>query len=441
MDTLFTNITVLTLDDKQPVLKNAYVGVKAGKIVYVGTEQPKEPADTVIRGERRLLMPGLINTHTHIAMTLLRGYADDYTLQDWLFKKVFPVEANFTQRTAKAGALLAAAESLRCGVTSLTCMDPFIPSIAEACFEAGINLNVGNGYLCMDRSTYCYDTDNVTAQNREMLERWHMIDNGRIRLDAAIHAEYTSFDTVWRDAAAFAKEKGLNMHVHLSETEKEHLESIERNGKTPAQILDACGVFDTRATVAHAVWVSDEDIDLLAARGAVAAHNPSSNLKLGSGVARVAEMRQKGLRVTLGTDSVCSNNSLDIFRELRLSLLLQKGLSRNPACAPAAEAIRSAVLDGAYAQGRENECGMVREGMSADLIMLNLDTPRLYPMHDPSSLLCYSANGTDVCLTMVHGKVLYRDGVFTTIDLERLHNELEDFVMPHVFGTYFGKGC
>ena len=438
MDTLFSNILVVTMDDSQPVLKNAYVGVKAGKICYVSTQKPSEPADTVIDGQNRLLMPGLTNTHTHLAMTILRGYADDYTLQDWLFKKVFPVEANFTSRTAKAGALLACSEMLRMGVTSLTCMDPFVPAIAEACFEAGINANIGNGYLCMDRDQYCYETDGVTAQNAEMLERWHMADNGRIRLDASIHAEYTSFDRVWRGAARFAQEHGLNMHVHLSETEKEHRECLERYGKTPAAALDEQGVFGTRATVAHAVWVSDDDIELLAARGAVVAHNPASNLKLGSGVAPVAKMRGKGLRVALGTDSVCSNNNLDIFGEMRLSLLLQKGLTHNPACAPAIEAVRSATLDGAFAQGRESECGMVREGMWADLIMLQLNQPHLYPVHDPYSLLCYSADGRDVCLTMVRGKVLYRDGVCTTIDWERLRAELDEFVMPHVFGAYFG---
>ena len=438
MDTLFSNILVVTMDDSQPVLKNAYVGVKAGKICCVSTQKPSEPADTVIDGQNRLLMPGLTNAHTHLAMTILRGYADDYTLQDWLFKKVFPVEANFTPRTAKAGALLACSEMLRMGVTSLTCMDPFVPAIAEACFEAGINANIGNGYLCMDRGQYCYETDGVTAQNAEMLERWHMADNGRIRLDASIHAEYTSFDRVWRDAARFAQEHGLNMHVHLSETEKEHRECLECYGKTPAAALDGQGVFGTRATVAHAVWVSDDDIELLAARGAVVAHNPASNLKLGSGVAPVAKMRGNGLRVALGTDSVCSNNNLDIFGEMRLSLLLQKGLTRNPACAPAIEAVRSATLDGAFAQGRESECGMVREGMWADLIMLQLNQPHLYPVHDPYSLLCYSADGRDVCLTMVRGKVLYRDGVCTTIDWERLRAELDEFVMPHVFGAYFG---
>lgn len=438
MDILFSDITVLTLDETQPVFKHAYVGVKAGKICYVGADEPHETADTVICGRGRLLMPGLVNAHTHLAMTILRGYADDYTLQDWLFKKVFPVEANFTPRTARAGALLACAEMLRMGVTSLTSMDPFIPSIAEACYEAGINANIGNGYLCLDPGQYCYETDNVTRQNAEMLERWHMADGGRIRLDASIHAEYTSFGRIWEDAARFAREKGLNMHVHLSETEKEQRECIERHGKTPAQVLDEHGVFGTRTTAAHAVWVTDEDIELLSRRGAAVAHNPASNLKLGSGVAPVARMRRKGLRVALGTDSVCSNNNLDIFHEMRLSLLLQKGLSRDPACAPAAEAVRSAILDGAYAQGREEECGMVREGMYADLIMLNTDVPHLYPMHDPYSLLCYSANGRDVCLTMVRGRVLYRDGEYTTIDWERLRAELDGFVMPHVFGAYFG---
>lgn len=435
MDTLFSGACILTMEPGSPVLRNAFVGVTDGKISCVGTQPPAQAAKTVIPCEGKLLMPGLVNAHTHTAMTILRGYADDDTLQDWLFKKVFPVEARFTPRTARAGALLAIAEMLRFGVTSLTCMDPFIPDIAQACLESGINANIGNGYLCTDPEKYDFASDGVTRQNMEMLQRFHMADNGRIRLDASVHAEYTSFGRVWSDAARFALDNGLNMHVHLSETEREHKECIERWGKTPAAILDAHGLFGTRTTAAHAVWVSDEDMELLARRGAAVAHNPASNMKLGSGAARIADMRAKGLHVALGTDSACSSNDLDLFWAMRLCLLLQKGLSRNPACAPAEQAVRSATLDGAWAQGRDGECGMVRQGMWADLILLDLDAPHLTPVHDVYSLLCYSARGSDVCLTMVRGKTLYRSGEWLTIDWERLKAELNGFVMPHVFGA------
>ena len=435
MDTLFSGVTAVTMDEKRPVIKDAYIGVKAGKIAYIGAEPPGEKASCEVDGRGKILMPGLCNAHTHLAMTILRGYADDDRLQDWLFKKMFPVEARFTPRTAKAGALLACMESIRFGVTSLTCMDPFIPAIAEACFEAGIKANIGNGYLCMDREKYDFATDNVTRQNCEMLEKWHGADGGRIRLDASVHGEYTSFDRVWADAARFARDNGLNMHVHLSETESEHRECVARHGKTPAAVLDSFGLFDTRATVAHAVWVTEEDMELLASRQAVAAHNPVSNLKLGSGVAPVRRMREKGLRVALGTDSVASNNSLDMFEEIKLSLLLQKGLSRDPSCATAGDALCSATVSGAFAQGREGECGLIREGMDADVILLDCHAPQLTPVHNPLSLLAYSASGRDVCLTMVRGRVLYRDGQFTTIDFERLLRELDGFVMPHVFGA------
>ncbi len=435
MDTLFKGVTAVTMDKCRPVVQDAYIGVHAGKISYIGTQPPKEKAGHEIDGRGKILMPGLCNAHTHLAMTILRGYADDDLLQDWLFQKIFPVEAHFTPRTARAGALLACMESIRFGVTSLTCMDPFIPAIADACFEAGIKANIGNGYLCVDRDRYDFNADQTTLQNREMLDRWHGADNGRIRLDASVHGEYTSFGRVWADAARFARDNGLNMHIHLSETESEHRECIARHGKTPAAVLDSYGLFETRATVAHAVWVSDEDIDLLASRRAVVAHNPVSNLKLGSGVAPVRTMREKGLRVALGTDSVASNNSLDLFEEIKLSLLLQKGLTRDPSCATAADALLCATVNGAFAQGREEECGVIREGMDADLILLDCRAPQLIPMHNPLSILAYSSSGRDVCLTMVRGKTLYQDGRFMTIDFERLMHELDGFVMPHVFGA------
>jgi 5-methylthioadenosine/S-adenosylhomocysteine deaminase len=224
------------------------------------------------------------------------------------------------------------------------------------------------------------------------------------------------------------------MHVHLSETAKEHEECKARyGGKTPAQVLAEHGVFDTRATAAHCVYVTEADMALLAEKQVTVAHNPVSNLKLASGIAPVAKMLERGVNVALGTDGVASNNNHDLFEEMKLAALLQKGVSGDPTLLPAHEALKMATRGGAFAQGREKEIGMLKVGYDASLIMLDTDAAHLQPVHDPLSTAVYSARGFDVCMTMVRGKVLYEDGAFHTIDLARIRHALKDRVMPVLF--------
>ena len=308
LDLLLNHLTVVTMDDDDRVLKDACIGVRDGRIAFIGAGVPAEPAARTLDCTGKIAMPGLINTHAHAAMSLMRGYADDYVLQEWLNDHVFPIEAKLTPGDVYLGTQLALAEMLATGTVSLTDMYMHLPQMARAVEDAGLYGNFSNAGMCFDESGYCFDTDSVTKQNREVLARWHNADGGRLKLDASIHAEYTSFPALWRDFAAFARENGLNMHVHLSETRTEHENCVEKYGKTPAAVLAENGVFDVRTTAAHCVWITDEDMDILADKGVTAAHNPVSNLKLASGVARVAKMLEKGVNVSLGTDGVCSNN-------------------------------------------------------------------------------------------------------------------------------------
>ena len=434
LDLLLNHLTVVTMDDDDRVLKDACIGVRDGRIAFIGAGVPAEPAARTLDCTGKIAMPGLINTHAHAAMSLMRGYADDYVLQEWLNDHVFPIEAKLTPGDVYLGTQLTLAEMLATGTVSLTDMYMHLPQMARAVEDAGLYGNFSNAGMCFDESGYCFDTDSVTKQNREVLARWHNADGGRLKLDASIHAEYTSFPALWRDFAAFARENGLNMHVHLSETRTEHENCVAKYGKTPAAVLAENGVFDVRTTAAHCVWITDEDMDILADKGVTAAHNPVSNLKLASGVARVAKMLEKGVNVSLGTDGVCSNNNHDLFEEIKLAAILQKGVTGDPRVIPARKALYMATRAGAYAQGRERQLGQLSEGFDATLILIDTDRPGLLPVHHPQSTLAYSARGGDVCMTMVRGKVLYENGSFTTIDMERVRAQLRP-VLNRLFGA------
>jgi len=439
MDILFDDIIVITMDDSRegenssPVLRHGYVGIDGQKISYVGEKLPQEKAACVISGSRRLLLPGLVNSHSHLPMALLRGYADDYLLKEWLFDHVLPAENKLDERSIAAGIKLSLAECIRFGVISYTDMYYHLPRIAEAVLESGVKANITNALLCLDMDKFDFEKDRGTREVREVLSCFRGKGEGRLIVDAGIHAEYTSAPAAWRESVAFAEENNLRFHIHLSETENEHRECVQRYGMTPAEILNENGVFTRKTTAAHCCWITEKDMDILAANGATAAHCPISNLKLSSGIAPVMKMREHGLNVALGTDGVCSNNNHDMFEEIKTAALLQKYITGDPTVLPAYEAIKLATVNGAKGQGRENETGRIAPGFDADLIMLNLDAPHLFPLNDPLAAVAYSARGSDVCMTMVQGRILYENGEFKTIDLEKARREVENHVLPLLY--------
>ncbi len=433
MDILFQNITAVTMADKLPVILGAYVGVTDGKISYVGKTAPQEHAGQVIDGRGHVLMPGLINAHTHISMTPFRGYGDDHDLAEWLNDYIFPKEDLWDDRSIRAATLLGLAEALRFGTTSVSDMYYFCDTICQCVAESGIKGNISRA-ISLFEEDFCFDKYVPCQQMVELKEKWHGYDGGRIRIEASIHAEYTSNEKLWKALAEYAINENIGMHVHVSETKSEHESCLEKYGLTPAQLLDVYHVWDTRALAAHCVWLDEEDMDLFARRGVFPIHNPNSNLKLASGIAPVRKMLDKGLRVALGTDGVSSSNNLDMFESLKLSALLSNASTLNPTSLTAWEALKLATINGALAQGREDECGMIAPGLDADLIMLDFTQPHLIPCHNPVSNLVYAASGHDVVMTMVRGKILYDHGEYPTIDLQSVLQEFHDYVIPRMFG-------
>ena len=423
MSCLFKDIAVLLEDGR--ILEHACVGVKDKRISYVGaTLPPEEEWEQTVEGGGMLLMPGLYNSHGHVPMTLLRGYGEDMPLDRWLNDRIFPFEDKLTGEDVYWGSLLGIAEMLASGTVSFTDMYYFCDDIVRAVEESGIKANIGRGTSCFDPAKKYADLP-AYKELLSLLDTVHGRDDGRILVDVAPHSEYTTRPDILRDMAAVAKSYRVRMQVHLSETYKEQMECVGRHGLTPTQVMLETGVLEQPVTLAHCVWLTDPDMELIAsAPDAVVAHCMKSNLKLGSGIARIANMREKGIPVAIGTDSVASNNGLDMLEEMRVAALVAKGISRNPEAMPANEVLRMGTCVGALSQGR-NDCGVIAVGQRADLVALRLDTTAMIPSHDLLANIVYAANGSTVALTMVDGRILYRDGAFLTLDVERVRYEVK----------------
>ena len=309
----------------------------------------------------------------------------------------------------------------------------FCDEICQAVAESGIKANISRGTSMFLGDDFCFDTFPACRELVELKDKWHNYDNGRIKIEASIHAEYTSTYQLWDALSEFCINEGLGMQVHVSETKLEHEQCVERYGLTPAQVLDCHHVFDVPTTAAHCVHLTQEDMQLLAKRRVSAVHCPVSNLKLASGCADVLGMVKAGMNVCLGTDSVASNNNLDLFEEIKAAALMAKGKTGDPKALPAEAALMMATVCGARAQGREKECGQLKLGMDADIIMLDFTQPHHIPCHNILSNLVYAASGHDVVLTMVRGKILYAAGKWPTIDLAAVAKELHDYAIPKVF--------
>lgn len=418
---LFEKIAVLQADGT--LLKDRYVGVRDNTIVWLSDKPPVEEMGERVDGTHRLLIPGLYNAHTHVAMTLMRGYGEELPLHSWLFDRIFPFEDKLFPEAVYWGSLLGMAEMLATGTVSFTDMYYFCDQTANAAAECGIKANIGRGISCFDPSKRFCDLP-AYAELKELIPMYHGAADGRIRIDVAPHAEYTTRPDILSDAAEMAAAYGVRMQVHVSETRSEHLECIGRHGVTPTGLLEKTGVLAQPLTIAHGVWLSDDDMDLLASRGVTLAHCAKSNLKLGSGIAQTVKCLDKGVAVAIGTDSAASNNALDMLDEMKVAGLLAKGVACDPAAFSAARVLHCGTRVGALSQGREDG-GDILVGNRADIVMLDLDAIGFFPNHAPLSNLLYAVGSGAVRMTMVDGRVLYRNGEFTTIDIERVRYETQ----------------
>ena len=386
--------------------------------------------DQVIDGKGNLLIPGLYNTHCHAAMTIFRGYGEDLPLDRWLNEKIFPAEDKLTSESVRVGTELAIAEMLANGIVSFSDMYMFEDIVAEAALSTGIKANLSRSIVSFTDEDPAKDFR--VAESLRLVSDYHGADDGRLRVDMSLHAEYTNTERMTRYVAELAKEKGLGVQVHVSETEKEHLEAMaRRGGKTPTEFFCDCGLFDVPTTAAHCVWASENDMRIFAEKGVSVAHNPVSNLKLGSGVMPLRKMLDMGVNVTLGTDGAASNNNLDILKEMQYAVLLAKGISRRPESVVAGEMLPLATGNAARAQRRQL-CGKIETGYRADAVLVALDTVNNIPSYGYETTLLYSARSSDVRMTMVDGRILYQNGQYKTIDIEKLKYKAKD-VIKHYF--------
>lgn len=420
---LFKNISIIT--ENLEIQNNMYVGVENDKIDYIGTEKPQKNYGEEYDGNKKILSAGFVNLHTHSPMTLLRGYAENLPLQSWLNDRVFPFEDRLNCDRAYYGTMLSIAEMLACGTTSFTDMYFFGDGVMKAVCDSGAKTNFG-------RSIVSFVDEDITKNDRfqegvYLTEKYHNTQNGRIKIDMSLHAEYTNRLSIIEQFGEYTKGRGQINHIHLSETKSEHEACKEKYGKTPARLFADAKVFDSPTILAHCVWVEDEDMDIFKEKGVTVAHCPASNLKLGSGVCNTYKMLEKGVNIGIGTDSAASNNGLDIMREMYLAAILPKGIQNRADIITPQEVYKMATVNGYKAQGRE-DCGVIKEGYKADLIVIDLDKPNMYPDFDVLNNLVYSANKGDVVLTMVDGKVLYKNGEFTTIDVEKMGAEVSRLV-------------
>ena len=433
MDTFFSNVSVVTMDERMQVLTDAFVGVTDGKVSWLAKKPPQEQPKQIIDGTGMVLMPGLINCHTQLDLTLLRGYADDCDLQTWYQDRVYPREEKLDDRAAKAAALLGIAECLRFGVTSVSNLSHHVDAVAQAVAESGIKANLAQETAMYLGDDFDFETYPDCQAFVAAHEKWHGFDQGRIKIDAGLQGEPTSTYQLWDALSEYAINNRLGIQLHLSERKADEDDCLDRNGLSQTELLDCHNIFGVRAQAAHCLALEREDMQLLARRGATAVHCPTSDQKLGRGRADVLAMVRAGMNVALGTDSPAASDSLDLLQQVRAAALLAKDRTGDPAALGAPAALLMATVCGAKAQGRSRECGMVKTGMDADLILLDFTQPHLIPCHNILSNVVYSATGRDVCMTMVRGKILYAAGKYATIDLSAVMKELAGHAMPTIF--------
>ena len=430
MDTLISNVTVVTMNEKMDVLFGAYLAVTDGKISYIGKAAPDQQPATIIDGTGMVAMPGLINCHTHLASTVLRSYVDDATGAEALTQQL-QKESKLDKRSAKASALLGIAECVRFGITSVSDLYYYPDATAEALAESGMKGNVAlSAYRFIDQNEdFDFETDEQCQELVRIKEKWHGYE-GRIRVDGGIHAEYISNHKLWEGIADYCAEEGLGVQMHLACTEAEVENCLDRAGLSPAELLSCHRLLNVPVTAAGCAALTEEDKAVLGKKKATAVVTPCANAKNGLPLAPIAPYVKAGINVALGTDGAVEAGNLDLFEVMRQAAYSERVNAGDPAKFPAPAVLMMATVCGARAQGRSQECGMLKEGFDADLVLVDFTAPHLMPCHNVLSSLVFCAKGGDVALTMVKGRVLYQAGRFPTIDLNKVVEEITGYAIP-----------
>ncbi len=436
MDTLISNVTVVTMNEKMDVLFGAYFGIQDGKIAYIGKTPPADKPQTIIDGTGMVAMPGLINCHTHLATSALRNLLDDTTKTETL-EQLLARQDKLDTRSAKAAAQLAIAECLRFGITSVSDLYYFPEATAQAVAESGIKANLAlSSYRFIDQNEeFDFETDEQCRELARLVDTWHGYDDGRIRIDAGIYAEYTSNYKLWEALADFAGEKELGIQLHLSETQQEVDSCEDRTGLTPAELLSCHRIFSRPVTAATCSCLTEAERKILGKAKATAVATPIASAKQGHPATPIAPCVKAGMNVALGTGGAAECGNLDMFEAMRFAALQQRQEQGDATALPASAVLMMATVCGARAQGRFDQCGMLKEGMDADVVLVDFSAPHLMPCHDVPAGLVFSAKGGDVAMTMVRGKILYQNGQFPTLDLNAIVTEIMEYAIPRLLGS------
>ena len=409
---------------EEDVIRETSLYIEGDRIAAIGDKPAGLCEDKVIDGKDKLVIPGLINCHTHSYMSFMRNVADDLSFMDWLFGTIDPIEQQMSDEDTYWGANLAIIEMMKSGTTCFNDMQMNIHQTTRAVKESGMRAVICRGLVGSGN-----DEAGQMRLRQAYEERDAARDCDRLTFKLGPHAPYTCDDAFLKIVAQEAKKENMGIHIHLSESESEISQIQEKYGCTPIALAEKCGIFDVPAIAAHCVQVTDEDIDILKRKNVSVVTNPASNMKLGNGFAPVDKMLEKGVNVCLGTDGAASNNCLNMFHELSLLTLIHKGTGRTPQCISAKEGFRIATINGARALGLEKEIGSVEVGKKADLAILDLKTPSLTPRNNLIAGLSYSANGSEVDTVIINGQITMEGRRILTMDEELVYDKIQDIIV------------
>lgn len=417
-DIIIKNGYILTMNPAQDDIKQGVIVIDNGIITKVA-ESTDETADNVIDAKGGVVMPGLVNTHTHAGMTLFRGYADDLALSDWLENHIWPAEAQLTDNDLYVCTKLACLEMIRSGTTAFVDMYIHVDSVARAVEESGMRAALSYGMISIGDSARARSE---LKEGRRFVREWNGCADGRITTMYGPHAPHTCSREFLGLIREYAFEDNAKIHIHILETEDELNEMKKTYGMCSVNMLDELGFLNNDIIAAHCVWLSDGDIDILNKSGVNVSHNPVSNMKLASGISPVPKMLARGVNVSLGTDGCASNNNLDMFEEMKTAALLHKVNTADPTVLPARQVLEMATINGARAMGINS--GMLKVGCMADVIIIDMNKPHLTPVYDVASHLVYSASGGDVRTTIVNGNILMDDYRILVMDEQKVMDEV-----------------
>ena len=422
MSILIKNITLVPMDGRDKIKKNVNILIEDNTIKSIYKGQADIKADKVIDGENKLALPGLINAHTHVGMSIFRNYADDMPLHQWLTEAIWPIEAKLVEDDLYWASLLSMVEMIESGTTTFSDMYFFMDQVAKAVEKTGMRAVLARGLTDdQDPEKNQVKFDEV----RKMYHDWNNKLDGRIKVMVGPHAPYTCGSDFLRGCVDLAKELDTGIHIHLSETKKEVEDSFKLHKKSPIEYANDLGIFDVHTLAAHCVALSDEDITILKDRQVYPVNNPGSNLKLASGFARVNDMLKEGINLALGTDGSSSNNNLNMFEEINLAALVNKAVTEDATAVSAYQALEMATINGAKALGLDSQVGSIELGKRADLILLDLNKTHFYPRNDLISALAYSAQASDVDTVIIDGRLVMENRRFGNLDVDRIIREVE----------------